>query len=47
MELLIAVVLVTFLSGLRRDGSTEPMRTHRFAVVCVMVAAAYYGQRVI
>lgn len=47
MELLIGVIVVTFVAGLRRDGRTTPMRRGRFVVVCTLVAAAYLGQRVI
>jgi hypothetical protein len=47
VELLIAALVVTFLTGIRREGTTAPMRTHRFVIVCVVFAAAYFGQRVI
>ena len=47
MVLLVAVIVVTVVAGLRREGRTIPMRATHFVVVCALVGAAYFGQRVI
>jgi hypothetical protein len=46
MNLLLAVLVVTFVASLRRSGAAPMIRSAPLVVICAVVAAAYLVQRV-